>query len=92
MSADVTLSDFQRLERKVDELVTKLDQLTRIDERQANHTEKVAKLEKDLASLSQRAEDTERKLEQWINRGIGAWLLVILLWALFKTVVEAHVR
>jgi hypothetical protein len=76
----------------VDELVTKLDQLTRIDERQVNQSEKFAKLEKDMVALCQRAEDTEKKLEQWINRGIGAWLLVILLWALFKTVVEAHVR
>lgn len=76
--------DFVRLERKVDRMADALNTLIRVEERQTNESKRINDLETDAAVTRKATEMIERKLDQWINRGIGAWFLAIMVWGLLK--------
>jgi len=78
----VEKNDFLRLEGKVDKLVKALNRLILIEERQSNQTTAQKDLETRLAVLQKAFDELDKKVERWINRGMGAWALAGCVWAL----------
>lgn len=87
--------DFTRLERKVDKLSDSIDKLVLIEERQTNQSQKlhdmqnafeVFKVEtiKDNQAHDRKLLDLEKKQDTWINRGVGIWAAVLVIFALAK--------
>lgn len=75
--------DFRRLEGKVDRLTDAITTLVRVEERQATHGTRIGNLEERVASVEATGVSLDRKLEQWINRGIGLWSFAVIAWTLF---------
>jgi ferritin-like metal-binding protein YciE len=74
--------DIDRLERKIDAMAEAMQSLIRVEERQANQGQRIGENEKQIERIKTKVESTEKKVDQWINRGIGARALVITVWAL----------
>lgn len=68
-----------RLESKVDTLTEAVTKLVIFEERQA--VQAVA-----ITDLISRTTAAERKLDMWINRGIGVWGLAASAFAIYKTI------
>lgn len=79
----VDTTDFNRLEQKVDKMTEALTQLLLFEERQKTQSIRIGELEKDLAIVKANYISLERKVDQWINRGIGVWGVVALLWSAY---------
>ena len=75
---------FERLERKVDKLTDAVMRLVLIEERQSTQGERIGALEQRTTAHETTMQKTERKIEQWINRGIGAWAIAVLLFVLVE--------
>lgn len=78
----ISPTDFKRLERKVDTLVDKLSKLIIFEERQTQQGARVGDLETELALLKQEVSVLDKKLDRWINRGIGIWAAVGIVYSL----------
>lgn len=85
----ISAVDFQRLEKKMDRLGEAIGTLVRVEERQTNHAALIAEiksnhekdkisLEKDIEANRVAIDRNERLLQQWIQRGIGAWVVVTI--------------
>jgi hypothetical protein len=74
--------DFQRLENKVDKLTDAVMRLVLIEERQTTQGERIGACETKLAVTEAAIVKTERKVDQWINRGVGVWLAAVVLFTL----------
>jgi hypothetical protein len=77
-----TDSDFLRLENKVDKLTDAVMRLVLIEERQTTQGERIGACEAKIAVNESAIAKTERKVDQWVNRGIGVWLAAMLLFTL----------
>lgn len=77
--------DLARIERKVDRLSDAVEKLVLIEERQTTQGSRIGLVEQRLAALDASQQATDRKVEMWINRGIGVWALAATLFALAKT-------
>lgn len=84
-----TSGDLLRIERKVDRLAEAMEQLIRVEERQSNQGIRLGSLEKDLAATEAKLDAVDKKVDQWINRGIGVWAVAVSLWA-FIQYAESH--
>ena len=80
----ITQQDFDRLETKIDNMAVAVTKLILVEERQTNQGERIGNNEKIIAALTVKYETLDRKLDQWINRGIGVWAVVLILYALFS--------
>jgi hypothetical protein len=80
----ITNSDFDRLETKVDKLTDALQQLVRVEERQTNQGARIGSAEKNLAVMEAELRGLHKKVDQWINRGIGLWAAVCTGWGVFQ--------
>ena len=69
----MTDDDFRRLESKVDKLTDAVGKLILIEERQANQAVRIGAVEAQLSVQEAMLQRTDRKIDQWINRGIGIW-------------------
>ena len=67
-----------RLESKVDDLTDAVTKLVLFEERQS--VQAIA-----ITTLTARVDTSERKLDMWINRGVGVWAFAIAAFTLFKT-------
>lgn len=74
--------DFQRLEAKVDKLTDAVMRLVLIEERQTTQGERIGACETKLAVNEAAISKTERKVDQWVNRGVGVWLAAVVLFTL----------
>lgn len=74
--------DFQRLENKVDKLTDAVMRLVLIEERQTTQGERIGACETKLAVNEAAIAKTERKVDQWVNRGVGVWLAAMVLFTL----------
>jgi hypothetical protein len=74
--------DFQRLEAKVDKLTDAVMRLVLIEERQTTQGERIGACEAKIAVNESAIAKTEKKVDQWVNRGIGVWLAAMLLFTL----------
>jgi len=72
------LSTISRLEKKVDRLSDIIGNLVRFEERQANQSKDITDIVKELVELKANLQNLQRKVDQWINRGIGAWTLAVI--------------
>ena len=80
----MTDDDFSRLEAKVDKLGEAIGKLILFEERQANQGERIGRCEAQLAAHDVSISRVDRKVEMWINRGIGVWGLAVTLFALVQ--------
>lgn len=76
--------DFRRLEQKVDKLTDAIQRLILIEERQSTMGERIGVLESKVSVNEDLTHRVDRKLDQWINRGIGVWGLVVTLFTVFQ--------
>jgi hypothetical protein len=74
--------DFLRLENKVDKLTDAVMRLVLIEERQTTQGERIGACEAKIAVNESAIAKTEKKVDQWVNRGIGVWLAAMLLFTL----------
>jgi hypothetical protein len=74
--------DFQRLENKVDKLTDAVMRLVLIEERQTTQGERIGACEAKIQVNEAAIAKTEKKVDQWVNRGIGVWLAAMLLFTL----------
>ena len=80
----MTDDDFKRLESKVDKLGDAIQKLILVEERQANQGARIGALEQRVAVAETAHAKLDRKLEMWVNRGIGVWGLAVTLFALLQ--------
>lgn len=80
----MTDDDFRRLESKVDKLAETLTKLVLVEERQVNQGERIGKVEQRVSAVEASATKIDRKVEMWINRGIGVWGLAVTVFALIQ--------
>ena len=73
--------DFRRLESKVDRLTDAVMRLVLIEERQTTQGERIGAIEQRLAAHDVSIQNTDRRLDKWINRGTGAWGLAVVSYA-----------
>ena len=69
----MTDDDFRRLESKVDKLTDAVGKLILFEERQANQGARIGAVETQLSVHESMLQRTDRKIDQWINRGMGVW-------------------
>jgi hypothetical protein len=74
--------DFLRLEAKVDKLTDAVMRLVLIEERQTTQGERIGACETKIAVNEAAIVKTDRKVDQWINRGVGVWLAALVLFTL----------
>lgn len=74
-----------RIEAKIDTLTTAVNRLALIDERQIEAGKRMGQLEDRVAKTEEKVNMINAKVDTWINRGIGVWAAVGLLFALYKT-------
>lgn len=71
--------DFRRLEAKVDKLTDAIQRLIIIEERQSTMGERIGVLESKSAVTDTMVQRIDKKVDQWVNRGIGVWALAAAL-------------
>ena len=69
----MTDDDFRRLESKVDKLTDAVGKLILIEERQANQGVRISAVEAQLSVQDAMLQRVDRKVDQWVNRGVGIW-------------------
>lgn len=69
--------NFTRLESKVDILTGAINRLVLFEERQSIQA-------LSISDLQARIRGAEDRLQQWINRGVGAWAIVSLVAFLYQ--------
>lgn len=84
MTITMTDIDFQRLEAKVDKLTDAIQRLILIEERQSSQGERIGKCEASIAVHDTMIHKTDKKVDQWVNRGIGVWVAATMLFAVVQ--------
>jgi len=80
----MTDNDFKRLEGKVDKLADAVTKLVLVEERLSNQGERIGRAEQRIAMVETSSGELDRKVEMWINRGIGVWGLAVTVFALVQ--------
>ncbi|CAB4126079.1 hypothetical protein UFOVP73_4 [uncultured Caudovirales phage] len=78
--------DFRRLESKVDKLTDAVTRLILVEERQTTQGERIGKVEVTLAAHDVAIAGNRQQIDQWVQRGIGAWAVAAVLFAIVKFV------
>lgn len=97
----ISAVDFQRLERKFDRMSTAIEKLVVVEERQMNMSGLIAEirsthekdkiaLEKDIEANRVAIDKNDKILQQWIQRGIGAWVIVTIVASLVAFTITRH--
>ena len=84
MTESVSKDDFSRLEAKVDKLTDAIQRLILIEERQTTQGERIGKVESAVAVHDSAILRTDKKVDQWVNRGIGVWVAATILFTAFQ--------
>jgi len=85
MADPATSIDMQRLERRVDDLILKVEKVILIEERQAAQGIRIGVLEQRMAADELVTQVLEKTLSSWINRGIGVWIAAAIIFTLVST-------
>jgi hypothetical protein len=80
----MTDDDFRRLESKVDKLTDAVGKLILIEERQANQGVRIGAVEAQLSVQDAMLQRVDRKVDQWVNRGMGVWAAVAIVFSLVQ--------
>lgn len=84
MEAAVSPEDFRRLENKVDKLADAIQRLILIEERQSSQGERIGKCEAQIAVHDAAVLKIDRKIDQWVNRGIGVWVAATIVFTMIQ--------
>lgn len=82
--AQPSQEDFNRLESKVDKLTDAVLRLVLVEERQSAQGERIGLVEQKIAVNESTLVRIDSKVERWINRGIGAWGVAVVLFAIIQ--------
>lgn len=74
-----------RLEAKVDALISAVNRLAVIDERQVHAGIRMGNLEDRVAKMEQKYDDLRTLVNQWVNRTLGMWALLVFLFTMYKS-------
>lgn len=80
----MTDDDFRRLESKVDKLTDAVGKLILIEERQANQGVRISAVEAQLSVQEAMLQRVDRKVDQWVNRGVGIWAAAAMVFSLVQ--------
>lgn len=80
----MTDDDFKRLENKVDKLTDAVGKLILFEERQANQGERIGAVEGKISVHDVHLQRIDKKVDQWVNRGVGVWAAVAIVFTLVK--------
>lgn len=80
----MTNDDFSRLEAKVDKLGEAITKLVLVEERMANQGHRIGNCEQKLMGINVRIDEVDKKVDQWLNRGIGVWGLAVVAFAIVQ--------
>jgi len=80
----MTDDDFRRLESKVDKLTDAVGKLILFEERQVNQGQRIGAVEAQLSVHDDRLHRTDRKIDQWVNRGVGVWAAAAIVYSLIQ--------
>lgn len=78
----VSKADFNRLEAKVDQLHKDYTALIVMQERQTDQGKRIGELEQRMKADEEVTKLVDKKVDSWVNRGIGVWLVVVVLFAI----------
>ena len=76
--------DFRRLESKVDKLTDAVGKLILFEERQATQGERIGNIEIKLGIHDASLQRIDRKIDQWVNRGMGVWAAAAVVFSLVQ--------
>jgi hypothetical protein len=88
----ISTGDFRRLETKVDKLTDAVQRFLVVEDRLIAQGERMGKLETDIGIQMSHNIRIERKLDQWINRGIGAWAVAAVIFFLLEFGAKIFIR
>lgn len=80
----MTDDDFKRLENKVDKLTDAVGKLILFEERQATQGTRIGNVETKLEIQSVHIQRIDKKVDQWVNRGVGIWAAAAVVFTLIK--------
>ncbi len=80
----MTDDDFRRLESKVDKLTDAVGKLILFEERQATQGERIGSMEGKISVHDVHLQRIDKKVDQWVNRGVGVWAAVAIVFAMVK--------
>jgi len=80
----MTDDDFRRLESKVDKLTDAVGKLILFEERQATQGTRIGNVETKLEIQSVHIQRIDKKVDQWVNRGVGVWAAAAIVFAIIK--------
>jgi hypothetical protein len=80
--------DLRRIETKVDKLTDAVTRLILVEERQTAQGVRITTLEEKTEELDYKYNKVDRKVERWVNMGMGAWAIVVVIFAFVQLVAK----
>ena len=80
--------DLRRIETKVDKLTDAVTRLILVEERQTAQGVRITSLEDKTEELEYKYNKVDRKVERWVNMGMGAWAIVVVNFAFVQLVAK----
>ena len=80
--------DLKRIETKVDKLTDAVTRLILVEERQTAQGVRITALEDKTEDLDYKYNKVDRKVERWVNMGMGAWAIVVVIFAFVQLVAK----
>lgn len=80
--------DLKRIETKVDKLTDAVTRLILVEERQTAQGVRITNLEDKTEELDHKYNKVDRKVERWVNMGMGAWAIVVVIFAFVQLVAK----
>lgn len=80
--------DLKRIETKVDKLTDAVTRLILVEERQTAQGVRITDLEEKTEELDYKYNKVDRKVERWVNMGMGAWAIVVVIFAFVQLVAK----
>lgn len=80
--------DLKRIETKVDKLTDAVTRLILVEERQTAQGVRITSLEDKTEELDYKYNKVDRKVERWVNMGMGAWAIVVVIFAFVQLVAK----
>jgi hypothetical protein len=80
--------DLKRIETKVDKLTDAVTRLILVEERQTAQGVRITALEDKTEDLEYKYNKVDRKVERWVNMGMGAWAIVVVIFAFVQLVAK----
>ena len=80
--------DLKRIETKVDKLTDAVTRLILVEERQTAEGVRITALEDKTEELDNKYNKVDRKVERWVNMGMGSWAIVVVIFAFVQLVAK----